>query len=126
MQATANKIRLTHIGRHGIELRRGHRVDEIEGLALIVTHVQSAVVADDNVLAVFRVNPDRVMIAVGYARQVFEGLAAVGRTRKIQSAGENDFGVGRINAHLAVIHRAIVIVADDAPGLAFIIRPPQA
>src|SRR5262249_14094303 len=51
---------------------------------------------------------------------------AVGRFGDVQSAGINDLGIARINANLAVIHRAVVVVTHQTPGLALVVRAPDA
>src|SRR5215475_3751097 len=42
------------------------------------------------------------------------------------AAGVDNLVVLGVNANLAVIHRAIVVIAHDAPGFALVVRPPDA
>ena len=65
----------------------------IKGIALIVAHIQAAIVANHQMLAVFRINPDRVMIAVRHPCEILERLAAIGGTAEVQPAGEHIDGV---------------------------------
>src|SRR5262249_48139755 len=121
LQTAANVIRFSHVSRDGVELRRRDVVDELPRRALVVTDIQSAVVADHQMGAVLRINPDGVMIAVRDSLQVDECLAAVGRFGDVQAAGINGLGIARINANLAVIHREVFLVTRVPPGLTLVL-----
>ena len=64
LQTAIDVIRLAHVSRDGIELRRRNRADEFPRRALIVTNIEAAIVADQNVIAVLGIDPNCVMIAV--------------------------------------------------------------
>src|SRR5262249_43291796 len=51
---------------------------------------------------------------------------AVGGFVEGSAAGVNDLVVLGVDANLAVVHRAIVVVAHEAPGLALVVRTPDA
>ncbi len=51
LQAAAHVVRLPHVGADRVELPGGHRVDEVPGVALVVAHVEAAVVAVHHVVA---------------------------------------------------------------------------
>ena len=77
-------------------------------------------------LVVARVDPQRVVIAVALAAHHVEGAAAVDRLVGAGAGRVDDLGVGRIDANLAVVHRSIVVVAAELPGLAAVVRAPDA
>ena len=58
-----------------------------------------------------RIDPDRVVIAVRDALHLAPRLAAVDGLEERRAALVRDLGVGRVDADLAVVHRAIVVVA---------------
>src|SRR5688572_18811061 len=122
LQSAVDVIRLTHIDADCVELRGRNRVDELPGRALIVTNVQTTVVTNQQVIAVRGIDPDRVVIDVRDAcLQRSEGLASVYRLAEVQPADVNRFRVLWIDTNLAVIHRAIVFVADNAPGFSLVV-----
>src|SRR5262249_30651110 len=67
-----------------------------------------------------------VMIAVRDALHYLKGLAAVGGFMEWSAACVNDLIVLRVDANLAVVHRAIIVIAHNAPGLALVVRTPDA
>ena len=122
LQSAVHVIRLTHIDADCVELRGRNRVDELPGRALIVTNVQTTVVTNQQVIAVRGIDPDRVVIDVRDAGlQRSEGLASVYRLAEVQPADVNRLRVLWIDTNLAVIHRAIVFVADNAPGFSLVV-----
>jgi hypothetical protein len=64
LQARVDVIRMLIVGGHDIGETGRHRGDEVPGLALIVADVQATVVADHQMLAIVRIDPDRVLIDV--------------------------------------------------------------
>ncbi len=78
LKAAIDEVRLAHIDRDRISLRQCDRVHEFPRRALIVSHIQSAVVADDHMIVVLRIDPDRVMIAVSYSLQDLKRFATIG------------------------------------------------
>ena len=64
LQATINVIRFPHIGSHSIKLTRDNRIDELPGVTLIVSDIQAAIVSNQKVFAVLRIDPAGVMVAV--------------------------------------------------------------
>src|SRR5262249_23638756 len=124
LQAAANVVGLSHVSRDRVELRRRDGVDELPRRGLVVTDIQTAVVADDQVVGVIRIDPQRVVIAVRDALDHLERLAAVGGFMEWGAAGVDDLVVLGVDANLAVIHRAVVVVARVAPGLAFVVGAP--
>src|SRR5262249_20978043 len=67
-----------------------------------------------------------VVIAVRDALNHLESFAAVGGFVEGSAAGVDDLVVLGVDANLAVVHRAIVVVAHNAPGLALVVRAPDA
>jgi hypothetical protein len=79
LQSAIDVIRPAHIDRNRVELSGDDAgVDEFPRVALIVSDVESPVVTDHDVLAVFRIDPDCMVIAVGNAGlQRLESFAAI-------------------------------------------------
>src|SRR5262249_24073201 len=114
------------IHRDGVKLRRRDGVDEFPRRGLVVADIQPAVVADDQVVGVIRIDPQRVVIAVRDTLNHLERLTAVSRFVEGSAASVDDLIILRVNANLAVVHGAVVVVAHQAPGLALVIRTPDA
>ena len=68
LQAAVDVIRFAHVRGDRVKLRAHDRVDEFPRVALIVSHVQAAIVADAQMFAILWIDPDRVMIAVRDSR----------------------------------------------------------
>src|SRR4026208_1242045 len=77
LQPAAHEIRLPHIGADRVKLSDRDGVHVLPRLCLVVADVDAAVVADDQVIAVLRIDPDRVMVAVRDALHRAPGLPAV-------------------------------------------------
>ena len=125
LQPAVHVIRLPHVGADGVELPDRHDVVIVERLGLVVADIEPAVVPEQQVTAVAGVDPQGVMVAVAHAADDAERLAAVhglieGGTHRI-----DDLIVRRIDPDLAVVHRAVVVVAHDPPRLPAIIRTPD-
>src|SRR5437870_2483741 len=92
-------------------------------LGAIVGDVDAAVVAEDQVPAVARVDPQRMMIGMGAAAGVVaERLAAVGGAETRDAADVEVSLIGRINANTAKVHRPRVERVDSRPALAAVGR----
>ena len=127
LQARADVVRTPHVDRHVVRLADGPEPRRFERLAAVVADVEAAVVAVHHVLAVVRVDPDRVVVHVTHAAlDARERLRAVDRLRGVLAADEDDLGVRRIDANLAVVHRAVVLVGHERPRLALVVRSPDA
>src|SRR4029079_6714173 len=105
----------------------GHRCDEVPGLALVPADVQAAVVADHEVLAVARIDPDRVLVNV--RRRVVatgivergESLSGVERLRDRETGDVDRVRVLRIDTQLTEIHRPRMAVAHEGKRAAAIV-----
>src|SRR5262249_36947727 len=111
---------------HRVELPCRNRVVVVPGRSLVVADVDAAVIANHQVIAVVRVDPNGVVVAVRDALDDRKGLSAISGLKKGRSSGIHDLIALRIDPYLAVIHRPIIIVADQLPGLAFTVRAPDA
>ena len=65
LQPAADVVRLPHVGADCVELAERHRFMSSHVVALVVADIEAAIVADDKMLAVARIDPDRVVVAVG-------------------------------------------------------------
>src|SRR4029078_7935909 len=95
-------------------------------LRLVPGDVEPAVVADEQMVVVMRVNPERVMVTVRETLHLLPVLAAIGSLEERAAALVRDVRVGGVHADLAVVHRAIHAVRQEPPCLAGIVRPPDA
>ncbi len=79
LQATVDRVVAPRSHRHVIELADGHVIVMVPMRTLIVRHVDPAVVAQDDVASVARVDPHGMMVDVHIARRVvgLKRLAAV-------------------------------------------------
>src|SRR5687767_2291012 len=67
-----------------------------------------------------------MMIAVRDAAHLAPCLAAVNGLEERRAALVSDLRVGRVDAHLAVVHPAIALIREKAPRLAGVVRSPDA
>ena len=132
LQADVDVVRTAHVGADPVGERGRHRVDEVPRPALVPADVEPAVVADQQVLRVLRVDPDRVLVdvtgravAAGIVERR-EGLAAVERLRYRQPGDVDRLVVRRIDAQLAEVHRPRVAVADVRPARALVVGAEDA
>src|SRR5262245_10971287 len=98
LQAAANVVRLSHVHGDRVELRRRNVVDELPSRGLVVADIQTAVVADNQVVSVIRIDPQRVVIAVRDALNHLESFAAVGGFVEGSAAGVDDLVVLGVDA----------------------------
>ena len=127
LHAAADVVRRRHVVAHVVEEPDGQVGKERPGLRLIVGRRQSAVVADDDVVGVARVDPDRVDVVVDRLRDVGRNrLAPVKRLVQADAAEIHHFRVVRIDAHLAEVHRAWIGVVDLPPRRPAVVRAIQA
>src|SRR5262249_12660119 len=126
LQPAADEVRLPHVGAHRVELADRNGVDVLPGVPAVVADVNAAIVSDDEMGAVLRVDPDRVMIAVRNSLDRVPRLAAVGGLEEGRATLIGDFRVGRIDPHLAVVHPAVTLVRQEVPGPSAVVRAPDA
>ena len=118
---------MLQVCRHVVGQSDGLEPDGFEGRAGVIRHLQPAVVAIHDVLAVQRIDPDRVVVDVSLVRlDARERLAAVDRLLRIHAADVHRVRLVRVDADLAEVHRALVPVRHELPGLALVARPPDA
>ena len=101
LQPAAHEVRLPHIGAHRVELPGGHGVHVFPRSPLVVADRQSAVISDHQVIAVVRIDPDRVMIAVWNPLDRAPRFAPVDGLEERRAALVGDLGfVGSIRTWL--------------------------
>ncbi len=110
--------RVVHV--HPVELRHRQVGEEVPGGPAVEALVQAAVAADEVVVGVVGVDPDRVVVHVLVAlAEVSPGLARVVRDLQEDVHRVEALGVLRVDEDLLVVHRAAgVVVAALLPGLA--------
>ena len=141
LQPAVDVVRRRHVDADPVELGDRQVVHLVPGDAAIVGEIQPAIIAQDEVLRVLRIDPERVMIAmdaqiVGRAHgvvragasgdRVGEGPSAVRRDEQRRAQDVESLVAGRVDVDLAVVHRARIDVAHLPPGLAAIVRPEGA
>src|SRR5690606_3365257 len=125
LQAAADVVRLLHVGADRIELPDSHQRDRFPRLSLVVRDVEPAVVAEEDVVVVLRIDPDRVMVAVADAADTRPCPAAIGRLEERRAALVDDLRIRRIDTDLAVVHPAVAVVREELPGVPAVLRAPD-
>ena len=126
LHAAADVVRRRHVDAHVIEEPDRQVVEESPRLRLIPTHRKAAVVADQHVIGVRGIEPDRVVIGVNLRRGGgVHGLAGIGGHLKIDAAEDHHIGIVRIHADLTEVHRPWVRVVDFLPRAAGVVRPVE-
>ena len=99
-----------------------------ERLHPVVRLVEAAVVAEQHVLVVGRIEPDFVIVHVhALERHLLERLAAVLAPPDVRLRGPDRIGLVRIHEDLVVVARIpAVVVARPRPALPFVVRPVHA
>ena len=137
LQAAVDVVRRRHVDADPVELADRQVVHLVPGDAAVEGEVEPAVVAEDEVLRVGGIDPERVMIAVHAdvvgrahacrwrrARPVTgsrERPAAVVGDEQRRAEDVEALVVGRIDVDLAVVHRPRVDVAHLPPRLAAVV-----
>ena len=133
LQAAIDVVRVIVIDRNMVELGERHVAHKTPCFTAVMRYSQAAVVADDNVTGIVRVDPERMVIDVqrvaGLAtiddRVQFEGLAAVDRHAQACCNIVESIGIRRIGCEFRVIKGAngdIVGFVYCRPLLAAVIR----
>src|SRR5438874_2028645 len=122
---------MAHVRRHPVRERRRHRAHILPRLALIPRDHEAGIRAAHDVVAVLRIDPDRVLVLahVEEAARVVEEqerLTAVERLRHVHAGDVDVLFVARIDADLAEVERPSVAVADDRPRLALVVGSENA
>src|SRR4030095_7018740 len=93
-------------------------------LATIVGDIESAVVAEQDVFAVSRIDPDRMVIAVRNAWHGVPRFSAIHAFEERRAALIRNLRIGGIDADLAVVHPPIALVRQEPPALSSIVGSP--
>ena len=127
LHAAADVVRRRHVVAHVVEEPDRQVRHEHPRLRLVVRIREAAVVADEHVIGVRRIDPDRVMVRVdARGRLRVHRLAAVERLVQVDAAEVDDLGIVRIDPHLAEVHRPRVRVVHLPPGRAGVVRAVEA
>ncbi len=123
LHPAADVERDRHVVAHVVEEPDRQVRQERPGPGAIVGDRQSAVVADQHVVRVGRIDPDRMDVVVDRLGDVGgDRLAAVECLVQADAAEIDDLGVGRIDVDLAEVHRPRVGVVHLAPRRAGVVR----
>ena len=103
------------VDRDRVELSGDDALVVIPGASGVPRHVQAAVAAEDHLLSVVGIDPERVVIGVDAVarRERLKRLAAVARLARIGVERDDVLGIGRIANHLAVVPRGAVLIVDQ-------------
>ena len=100
---------------------------EFPGFGIIPGLVHAAVGAQQPVLGVIGINPDRMIVAVMIHFIYFvEGFAAVERLAQFHAHHENAIDILGIGHNPGVVHRALIEFVASLPGRALIARTKNA
>ncbi|CAA9358627.1 MAG: hypothetical protein AVDCRST_MAG40-3336 [uncultured Gemmatimonadaceae bacterium] len=124
LQPAAHAIRHLHVVAHRVELPDREGGGEVVGAALVVRDRDAAVVADDEVVGVGRVDPHRVPVGVDRERAAPHRLPAVVGEAEDARHPVDPVGVLRVDAHLRVVERArvVLVLVHQRPGRAAVAR----
>ena len=93
--------------------------------ASVVRHLHAAVRAREDPLAVFRVDPVRLVVAVHVVGDAVEGPASVGRFRQPARERVQRLVVGGVDVDVGVVEgpevELVLVVVDHLPGLAVVV-----
>ena len=106
--------RLGVVDREAVELRDGQVREETPRRALVVRFVEPAVVAEQDVVAVRRIELDRVMVHVhagALDRRRLPGLPTVGAPLDVDVHRPDPVGAIRVHENLVVVLRAAAAIA---------------
>ena len=117
---------MTHVDRRVVREPDGPQAYCFPLLAAVMRDIQRAVIAVQYVLAVRRIDPDRVIVDVAHVVEAIPRLAAINRLRRSDAAGVDDVRVIRIDANLTEVHRPLVLVRHERPRRALVRRTPHA
>src|SRR5262249_28201137 len=106
LQAAADDVRMLHAGADLVELADREVVAEQPRLAAVPRNRHAAVAADDQVVRVVGIDPQRVILGVHGAEDVAKVPAAVVRDVEPAIRSEEVYAVAilRVDADLAVVH----------------------
>ncbi len=112
LQTAAHTERQRVVHTHVIEERERQVVVLVPRLAHVVRHGDAAVVADQNVIRIRRIDPNRMHVVMCGQRGVRRHRAAtINRHLQADAAVVHAVRVVRINVELAEVHRTRVVVA---------------
>jgi hypothetical protein len=120
LETTADVVRMTHVRRDLIVEAERHVVVVVPREAAIAGDVETAIMADRDDARVDGVDPDRVVIRVR-AGQALPGLATVQRHLARRAADKELVHVLGVDPDLRKVRRALVLIADEDPGLAGVV-----
>ena len=116
LHAATHVERRLHVERHVIEQPHGQVRNERPRATHVVRHRHAAVVADQHVVGVLWVNPDRVNIVVRHQRRVgFKRRPTVNGHVQSNAAHVNAIFVHWVDAHLTEVHRTRIGAAGLLP-----------
>jgi hypothetical protein len=120
LQPAADHVRVLHVGADFVELADRQIVAKEPGLPAIPGDRHAAVAADDQVIGIVGIDPQRVIFGMDGAEHVAKRPAAVVgdveaavRTEQVDAVA-----VARIGANLAVVHRPRIERRPRLPGVA--------
>ena len=119
LQAAAYVIRVLHVHADLVELGDRQVAELVPVVGAVPAHRHAAVAAQDQVVRVRRIDPQRMMVQVHAGRRVGSEVApAVGRPVHAGTAQVHALGVVGVHPNLAVVHGAVVGRAQVLPRLA--------
>ena len=123
LKATVHVIGVPHVETDCVVLRDGQVADEVHRFTAVVRDVHTAVVADDEVVGVRRVDPHRVIVDVSGARDFAIREPSVLGHEERHAQQVDAIGVQGIDAHLAHEPRELLVRSLSRPARAVVIGP---
>ena len=123
LHAATDVVRPLHVEADVIEQADRNRRNEGPRMAHVVRDRHAAIVTDQHVVGIARVDPDSMNVVVRHQRGIrLEVLSAIDRHMKADATHVDAIGVSRIDAHLTEVHRARIDRIHLLPRRAAVIR----
>ncbi len=128
LEPAAHPVGVAVVDEDVVELRERDVAHDVEVLAAVVADLVAAVAAGEQPVAVERVDPERLVVAVHVARDALEGAAAVRGLRQPARERVERVLVRRVGEDVGVVEGPEVdvpVVVDHAPRLAVVVRAEE-
>jgi hypothetical protein len=126
LQTAVDAVRIRGVDVDLVPLAQREVVDLVPGLGAVLRLVQTAVTGEQHVVAVLRVDPQRVEVDVHRALHLAEALAAVGALEDRHAAGPHDIDVARVDGDLAEVEGPVREAVHALPGQTAVVAPEDA
>ena len=129
LQPAAHVVRIAVVHEDVVVLRQAEVAEDVEVGAAVVRHLHAAVRTGEDPLAVFRIDPVRLVVPVHVVGDAVEGATPIGRLRQPARERVQRLVVGRVDEYVGVVEgpevELVLVVVDHLPGLAVVVGPEE-